>query len=242
VKLRLFDWGPSPFCIKARAILEYKKLDYERVNVLGKPLYELWRRGRIGKVPALDICLNDSESATRTSYDGELVCDSTEIAYALERLAPEPSIVPASPRDRALSHALEDWADEGLYFLGLYYHWVHPEGRASLSKAFPGPLGRAVLPLYERHERSQLRGHGTARKPEAMVRTDLQRNLDAIEALVEGRDYLLGDRPYLCDFAIGGQLVYLGMSAVGRRELEGRKPLSLYLDRMRALRRTRPRS
>lgn len=224
MKLRLFDWGPSPFCLKARAILEYKHLDYDRVSVLGPAAIELWRRGRIGKVPALDI-------------DGVLVCDSTEIAHAVERLAPEPSVLPAAPRERALCHALEDWADEGLYFIGLYYHWVHPEGRAALPKAFKGPLGRALLPVYERFERSQLRGHGTARKPEAMVRADLQRNLEAAEALVTDRPFLLGDVPYLCDFAITGQLAYLGMSPVGRRELEGHATLGAYLDRMRALRR-----
>lgn len=226
MKLRLFDWGPSPFCLKVRAILEYKNLDYERVSVLGPAAIELWRRGRIGKVPALDI-------------DGDLVCDSTDIAHALERVAPEPSILPAAPRDRALCHALEDWADEGLYFIGLYYHWVHPEGRAALPKAFKGPLGRALLPVYERHERSQLRGHGTARKPEAMVRADLTRNLDAVEGLVTDTPFLLGDAPRLCDFAVAGQFAYLSMSPVGRREVERRAVLGAYLGRMRALRRKR---
>jgi glutathione S-transferase len=226
VKLRLFDWGPSPFCLKARAILEYKNLEYERVSILGPAVIELWRRGRIGKVPALDI-------------DGELVCDSTEIAHTLERLVPDPTILPTASRDRALCHALEDWADEGLYFIGLYYHWVHPEGRAALPKAFKGPLGKALLPVYERFERSQLRGHGTARKPERMVLADLHRNLDAVEGLVTDQPFLLGDAPYLCDFAVAGQFAYLGMSAVGRRELEGRAVLSGYLERMRALRRKR---
>ena len=85
--LRLYDWGASPFCMKIRGILDYKDLPYERVMVLGRPLLELWRRGRIGKVPALDI-------------DGELVCDSTDIAHVLERRFPTPPILPATARER----------------------------------------------------------------------------------------------------------------------------------------------
>ena len=76
--IRLFDWGPSPFCLKVRAILDHKQVEYERRNVLGPALVELWRRGRIGKVPALEI-------------DGALVCDSTDIAHELERRFPDPA-------------------------------------------------------------------------------------------------------------------------------------------------------
>lgn len=100
--LRLFDWGPSPFCMKLRAILDYKGVRYERVPVLGTAsLRELLRRSPVGKVPALDI-------------DGRMITDSTDIAHEIERLFPEPPILPADARLRGLSHALEDWADEAL--------------------------------------------------------------------------------------------------------------------------------
>jgi hypothetical protein len=49
--LRLFDWGPSPFCMKVRAILNYKGVQYERVAVLGPSLMELLRRSNVKKVP-----------------------------------------------------------------------------------------------------------------------------------------------------------------------------------------------
>src|SRR5689334_15862621 len=133
MRFTLYDWAPSPFCLKVRALLDYKKITYTRVPALGRPLYDMWRRGGTGKLPALDV-------------DGELVCDSTEIAHVVERRAPDPPVLPPEKRERALCHALEDWADEALYFVGLYFHWWHPEGRARTPKAFgKSPLGRAVF-------------------------------------------------------------------------------------------------
>ena len=221
--MRLFDWGPSPFCMKVRAILEYKKVEYERVNVLGAPLYELWRRGKIGKVPALDL-------------DGALICDSTDIAYELERRFPEPAIIPANARERGLCHALEDWADESLYWIGIYYQWLDPEGAPLTPRAFERVpvLGRAAYEVYLRRISKQVRHQGMARKPPQHIRSDLDRHLDAIGGMLEGREYVLDHGPLLCDFAMAAQLHYLRRTPVGGRALADRAAIAVYLDRMRS--------
>jgi len=222
--LRLYDWAPSPFCLKVRAILDYKALPYERINALGKPLFDMWKRGATGKFPTLEI-------------DGELVCDSTDIAYALEARAPEPRIVPRDGRERALCHALEDWADESLYFIGLYYQWREPEGRKMVPRAFGRSIvGRAAYRAFDARVARQLAGQGTARKSERHIRRDLERQLDAIEGLLEGRAFLLGDAPMLCDFALLGQVVYLARTPVGEREMETRPRTRAFMERMKALR------
>ena len=46
----LYDWRASPFCMKVRAILDYKGIEYERVNILGPAWITVWRRGKIGQV------------------------------------------------------------------------------------------------------------------------------------------------------------------------------------------------
>src|ERR687886_451429 len=102
-RIIFYDWPFSPFCMKVRAILDYKQVEHERVNPLGPAVIRIYRRGKVGKVPAVD-------------FDGTLVVDSTDIAYELERRFPSPPILPKAPRERALCHALEDWADESLYF------------------------------------------------------------------------------------------------------------------------------
>ena len=211
--------------MKVRAILDYKQIAYERINVLGKPLLDIWRRGGIGKVPALEI-------------DGELICDSTDIAYALEERVPLPAILPSASRERGLCHAVEDWADESLYWVGLYYQWIDPEGEPLVKKAFRGPLGTAVLPFYKKRLRRQLVGQGTARKPAEHVARDLDRHLDALEHMLTQRSFLVADMPMLCDFAVTAQVHYLKRTPVGARALSARSVIGSYYERMRALRRS----
>ena len=220
----LYDWGPSPFCLKVRAILDYKGVAYRRIPVLGPRLFELRRRGRVGKVPALEI-------------DGRLVTDSTDIAHELERLFPAPGILPADPRARAQCHVIEDWADEALYFINLHFQWIDPEGARMLPLAFgKNPFGRAALAFYRRRIRSQVVGQGTGRKPPERIAADLERELDAVDAMVAPSPYLLGGQPMLCDFALMGQLVYLSRTPKGGRALARRPGIGAYLERMRALR------
>lgn len=222
--LRLLDWPWSPYCIKARAILDYKGLPYTRVHVLGPAYFELLRRGRAAKVPALDL-------------DGRLIEDSTEIAYALETLAPSPAILPADPRQRALCHALEDWSDEALYWPGLHFQWIDPEGTPLVKAAFGGSvLGTLALPLFRYRVRQQLRGQGTGRKAPEQIARDLERSLDAIEALLSPGPWLLGEGPYLCDFALLGQLLYLSRPPKSAPMLAARPNIVAFLARMKAMR------
>ena len=218
-----YDWPYSPFCMKVRAILRYKWVDFATVSPLGAPLVDIRRRGKIGKVPAIEL-------------DGTMIADSTDIAYALEAHFPEPSIIPADDRRRGLCHALEDWADESLYFLGLYYRWFEAEGRKPIAGVFGASLkGRLAYRFYLRRILGQIRGQGTLRKPPDHVLRDLRRQLDAVELLVSQDDFLLGDRPFLCDFALWGQLTYLRRTPVGGAEMADRPATRVYLERIDAI-------
>jgi glutathione S-transferase len=221
-KVRLYDWGPSPFCLKVRAVLDYKGIEYERINVLGSFL-DFRRRSQTGKVPALEL-------------DGELIHDSTDIVLALEARFPNRPVIPSDPYDGAICHVIEDWADEALYFINLYYQWVEPDGRKLVGKAFRGPLGRIARAFYQRRILRQLQGQGTLRKTPEHIRNDLDRELDAIDALLAERKFLLGERPFLCDFALAAQLVYLERTPVGSRALAGRAPSLAFMARMKVWR------
>ena len=226
--LRLFDWGPSPFCMKLRAILDYKGVPYERVPVLGpSSLRELMRRSPVGKVPALDI-------------DGRMITDSTDIAHEIERLFPEPPVLPAQARLRGLSHALEDWADEALYFIGLYFQWIDARGRPMVRRAFgASPLGVLARLFYQRRIAAQVRGQGTRRKTAGQVAADLQREFDALAAMLADRPFLLGETPWLCDFAVNAQLVYLARPPGSAELLRSHGAIAAYMERMKSLRANR---
>ncbi|MBT9597644.1 MAG: glutathione S-transferase [Vitreoscilla sp.] len=222
--IRLLDWAPSPFCMKVRAILNYKGIAFERVPVLGPSLMELLRRSNIRKVPALDI-------------DGRLIVDSTDIAYEIERLFPEPAIVPPDTHLRGLSHAIEDWSDEALYFLGLYFQWLEPRGRPMIHKAFGvTPLGIGARLFYQRRIAAQVRGQGTGRKSAAQVAADLRRELIALCAILGDKPFLLGESPLLCDFAINAQLVYMSRPPGSAEILREFVALTAYMERMKQLR------
>lgn len=206
--------------MKVRAILDYKGVPYERVTPLGSAMLKLRRRGKTGKVPAVEI-------------DGELIVDSTDIAYAIDEKFPAPPLLPSDARERGLCHALEDWADESLYFIGLYYRWYEAEGRKPVPAAFgKSASGRILYRYYLRMILAQIRGQGTLRKTPEHVRRDLERHLDAIEGMLAARPYLLGDRPYLCDFALWGQLNYLNRTPVGGQAIKPRQTIGSYIARM----------
>ena len=222
--ITFYDWAPSPFCFKVRAILAYKDIPHRRVNPLGAPLLELLRKAQTRKVPALSV-------------DGEMLVNSTDIAYELERLFPgRRPIIPKSAIDRARCHALEDWADKSLYFMGLYYQWFERDGSRMVPLAFgKSLLGRAAYLFFRRRIIKQLRGQGTSRKSPEHVRRDLERHLDAIDTLLRANPFLLGDRPYLCDFALLGQLVYLARTPVGGPLLSSRTAIEAFRQRMKGL-------
>lgn len=223
-RLRLFDWAPSPFCMKVRAVLNYKGVPYERVAVLGPSLMELLRRSNVRKVPALDV-------------DGTMHIDSTDIAHEIERLFPAPAILPSDPHLRGLSHALEDWSDEALYFLGLYFQWIEPRGKSMLRMAFGStPLGIGARLFYQRLIASQLRGQGTGRKTLGHITADLRREFSALTAILANQPFLLGAAPYLCDFAVNAQLVYMSRPPGSAEILREYAALGTYMERMKALR------
>lgn len=220
MRVVFYDWPYSPFCMKVRAILNYKGVGYETV----KPLAArgTLRRFGTGKVPALQI-------------DGAFVTDSTDIAYALEKRFPNPPLLPPTGHERGLSHAIEEWADESLYFLGLYYRWFELEGRKPVAAVFGNSMkGRLIYGRYLRLILKQLKGQGTLRKSPEHVHGDLERSLDAAESLLSSAPYALGVTPYLCDFALWGQLNYLNRTPIGSRSIKTRPAVMEFIERVAA--------
>ena len=54
--------------------------------------------------------------------------------------------------------------------------------------------------------------------------------------MLAGQPFLLGDKPYLCDFAINAQLVYMSRPPGSAEILREYGTLAAYMERMKALR------
>ena len=96
----------------ARLMLEFKRIDYKRVDLM--PVISKGALRALGfsgvTVPALRI-------------DGERIQGSREIARALDRVAPEPPLFPSDAEARAQVEAAERWGDEVLQSVARRVVW-----------------------------------------------------------------------------------------------------------------------
>jgi glutathione S-transferase len=101
--LKLYYVAISHPANAARLMLDYKGLDYERVDIRSglQPFVLLAHRFRDITVPALEI-------------DGRRVQGSLPIARALEKLKADPPLYPSDPARRAAVEEAEAWGEREL--------------------------------------------------------------------------------------------------------------------------------
>lgn len=223
--IRLYQWEISPFCDKVRRVLHVKKQPYEVVEMrlLDSVTGRLRAVNPTGKVPALE-------------HGDRLLGDSTEIAHYLDDAFPEPRLVPLAARDRALVHLLEDWADESLYFYEMHLRLAVPENARTwaprLTASDPAWL-RALSPKLLPHVIGRITGtQGVGRKALADIERDLQRHAAALAALLDDRDWLVGDALSLADIAVFAQLNAIGAVPTGARALAEHASLEAWRERV----------
>src|ERR1700738_159130 len=115
MKAILYQFVTSPFCSKARKILDYKGLDYQIVEVDYVERKELIAASGQIMVPALRLEHAGSEG---NGARVETVVDSGLISLRLEELRPEPAILPARNRGLhlALTRHIDSEVEEALFF------------------------------------------------------------------------------------------------------------------------------
>lgn len=215
----------TPFAIKVERILRYKRLEFavEEVGWLERAS-TLPALSKSGKLPVLD-------------YDGERIEDSTAMAYFLEERHPEPRLIPADPFQRAQMHMVEEWADEVLYFYGLYGA-VKLGGALTiphLLRKLPADLEGAVETAVRGYLEEILDRQGVGRYPAEKLMADLTRSLDALEALIARQGFAAGSVLTLADLALWGQLRRYFLSGTHPRlegEVRVRKALADWVDRV----------
>lgn len=224
--LTLYQFEISPFCDKIRRVLNFKQAPYELREVGLVESQTSYRRvNPTGKCPALG--------------DGDrIVCDSTDIAYYLEERFPDPPLVPRDPRERALMHVLEDWADESLYFYEMRLRFGIARNRErTMPKLVTHENGfmQAIAPwILPRAIGGRMRAQGVGRKSDAQALADVRRHLDALRALVADRDWLVGGATSLADLSVFCELFAIRDSGEGAAEIAARPELAAYMERVDA--------
>jgi len=208
----------TPFGLKVQRVLQYKGLafSWREVGFRDAP-HVLPGLSRSGKLPVLEI-------------DGELIEDSTRIAWRLEALRPEPSLIPAEPAARGRVDLLEQWSDDVLYRYRQYaeLHFTPPEVlRQAYYAGLPDAEAERLLAGRREGIERQLHHQGIGRYPEDAFRAEFARTLDGLAALADAQGFLTGEAPTLADLAVFGHFerVLAGADPWYEDELRARPPL-----------------
>ena len=200
---RLVGSNGSPYSLKLRAILRYRRLPF-----VWELRTERNRAEFAGLRPPLIPILQYPE-------DGSFHVDTTPIAEDLEKRHPgRRSILPDDPAHAFLGYLIEDMADEWLTKAMFHYRWacdadVRYAGRWIADDFFPDRTGEAreaaARDFAKRQiERMPLVGCTPENAP--VIEESYRRVLAALEPQVGAYRFLFGSRPSLADFGLFGQL------------------------------------
>ncbi|MGF1541491.1 MAG: glutathione S-transferase family protein [Pleurocapsa sp.] len=200
--LELYQFELSQYSEKVRLILDYKQLEYRKIEVTpGVGQIELLQKSGSRTVPVLK--------------DGNTyIADSTEIAFYLERKYPERPIIPEDSLAKGQCLLMEEWADESIgikgrkAFIGAlnknqsFRTSVLPKETPDLVKTIIGSIPGEVLDVLGT-------GVGFGGGAVKMAHQGLKQDLEALCLILQERPYLLGDTPTLADLTVAGLSILL---------------------------------
>ena len=136
-RYKLYGGGGSPYSQKMRAILHYRRLPFDWIQITPAIRAQIKHDGP----PVIPIL--------RLPEDGSLHVDSTPLAMMLEDRHSERSIQPTDPAIEYLSLLIEDMADEWVTKMMFHYRWdleIDQEysSRQIISDNTPGLRGEAL--------------------------------------------------------------------------------------------------
>ncbi|MDE0192212.1 MAG: glutathione S-transferase family protein [Gammaproteobacteria bacterium] len=223
--ITLYQFSTSPFAEKVRRALNYKGISFDIHEVararVAERHYE--RVSPTGKFPTIE--------------DGDtIVWDSTDILYHLERAHGGPPLVPSSARDAALAHAIEEWADESLYFyeMTMRLTWEHNLDAAldEFARTLPGVPKPRLKSLIVEAATGLTEAQGVGRKPRDQVVRDVVRHFEALDGLLDGRTWLVGDALSIADLAVIAQVNALRYAKEAEAALTGTHHVLGWIDRV----------
>jgi len=196
--ITLYQYPTSPFCEKVRRALAYKGLDYEIHDVERFAPEKYAEVTPVGKYPVID-------------HDGTKVFDSTDIIEYLDEHFPQKPLLPADPAQAALAHVIEDWADESLYFyeMTMRLAWEHNCEKRVVHEfvaTMPGLTVEQALPMIVKTVGDKVAEQGLGKKPRENVVRDAERHFAALDGMLDGDDWLLGDALSVADIAVAPQI------------------------------------
>lgn len=204
-RYKLYGGGGSPYSMKMRAIMRYRRLPFDWV-LITPALRDKLKHDGPPIIPILQL-----------PEDGSLHVDSTPLAYLLEERHAERSIIPDDPCHAYLSDLLEDMGDEWCTKMMFHYRWYREvdqiySSRQIIADNSPGVTGDALEQAAEvirQRQVSRMPLVGCTEQNAPIIEASYHEILDILASFVTRDEFLFGTRPALGDFGIFGQLQVL---------------------------------
>jgi glutathione S-transferase len=196
----------SPYSMKMRAIMRYRRIPFLWVNRNQKVSQEIAHV----KPPVIPVL--------QYPEDGSYHVDSTPMAYELERRHPsQRSIIPEDPGLAFLSHVIEDLADEWVTKMMFTYRWWRRPDQEYCSywlthmMAVPAKQEdvKQMAEWFTERQVGRMPLVGCTEITRPIIERTFLEVLDILEQNLETSVYLFGSRPALADFGLFGQLYQL---------------------------------
>ena len=146
--------------------------------------------------------------------DGSWLTDTTAIIGHFEALGEGPSMSPAEEAAKFISLLLEDYGDEWLWRPALHYRWSFDEDMTLMSSQIARTMMRDLkLPFWmkrqailRRQRKVYLAEDGVTKETAPQIEKLYLDTLDAMEAALAKRSFLMGERPVEADFGFFGSM------------------------------------
>jgi glutathione S-transferase len=212
----LHHYGLSPYSEKIRGILGFKKLAWSSVQapvVMPKPDV-VALTGGYRRAPVMQL-------------GRDVYCDSRLICRVLDRLQPEPPLVPSHLRASCMAFAA---LQRNLFFATIPVAF-QPAGLKFLA----GKLGPEMLAQFGK-DRELLFSGGSERRPSAgFSKVNFLQLFNGVDSQLADSPFLLGDSPTLADFIVWHCAWFVLSNDGVAGQFDPFKNLLAWAQRMRAL-------
>jgi glutathione S-transferase len=196
--IELYQFEMSHYAEKVRLILDYKGLEYRKIEVTPG----------IGQ---LDVMRLSGQRQVPVLKDGsEVIADSTAIAEYLDKTYPERLVIPNDPKLRGLCLIMEQWADEvfGINARKCLISAISqdPSFRAA---TLPASTPDLLKNLVSSVPGDLFGGLGVDVIGLKAAKDAMKRDLAALCFILLEQPYLITDQPTLADFAVAGLSMYV---------------------------------